>query len=53
MLSNTHNLTFMIAVLALAVVAIYVITGIRARQSNQLIFEEEDLPEIVSLKLNQ
>jgi hypothetical protein len=31
----------------------YIVTSLRARESDHLIFEEDLLPEIVSLKLNQ
>ena len=52
MLSNTHDFALMAAILAAAAFAMHLITSTRARQTEQLIFEEDALPDIVSLKLN-
>jgi hypothetical protein len=52
MLSNTRDFTFMAGILAAAAIAMHIVTSMRARQTKQLIFEEDVLPEIVSLKLN-
>ena len=52
MLHNAYNFVLMIATLAAAVAAMHLITSTRARQTEELIFEEDTLPEIVSLKLN-
>ncbi|WP_035347295.1 hypothetical protein [Edaphobacter aggregans] len=53
MLANPRSFALMVAVLAVAAILLHVVTSLRARQSTQLIFEEDLLPEIVSLKLNQ
>jgi hypothetical protein len=53
MLGNVHDFVCMTAVLATLAIAMHIVTSLRARQSEQLIFEEDLLPEIVSLKLNQ
>ena len=53
MLDNTHDLTVMVVILAALAILMHVVTSLRARQSSHLIFEEDLLPEIVSLKLNQ
>jgi putative flippase GtrA len=52
MLSNAHDFALMTATLAATAIAMHLITSTRARQTEQLIFEEDNLPEIVSLKLN-
>jgi hypothetical protein len=52
MLNSTQNLAFMVATLAAVAIALHLVTTTRARQTTQLIFEEDELPEIVSLKLN-
>jgi hypothetical protein len=53
MLSNASDLVSMVAVLSAAAIAMHVVSRMRARQSHDLIFEEDVMPEIVSLKLNQ
>lgn len=53
MLGNGYGFACMIAVLATAAIAMHIVTSLRARQFTDLIFEEDPLPEIVSLKLNQ
>ena len=53
MLGNVYDFVIMTAVLATVAVAMHIVTSLRAHQSDQLIFEEDLLPEIVSLKLNQ
>jgi hypothetical protein len=51
-LGDTRDFIAMTLGLASAVIALHLITSMRARQTQDLIFEEDTLPEIVSLKLN-
>jgi hypothetical protein len=53
MLADPHRLALMVGILAVVATVLHVITSLRARRSTQLIFEEDLVPEIVSLKLNQ
>lgn len=52
MLNNRNDFLCMIAVLAAAALGLHLATSLHARNTEQLIFEEDALPEIVSLKLN-
>jgi hypothetical protein len=53
MLANPYSYALMVGVLAAAAIVLHVITSLRARRFAELIFEEDLVPEIVSLKLNQ
>ena len=53
MLGNVHDFVLMTAVLATTAIIMHLVTSLRARESDHLVFEEDLLPEIVSLKLNQ
>ncbi|MBS1820843.1 MAG: hypothetical protein JST61_02515 [Acidobacteria bacterium] len=52
LLTSAGGLLLMLLVLAAAATAMHLITRARAQQTEELIFEEDPLPEIVSLKLN-
>lgn len=51
-LNNAQAFVLMVVTLALVAAALHLIASMRARQIRQLVFEEDELPEIVSLKLN-
>ncbi|MBS1799710.1 MAG: hypothetical protein JSS95_07790 [Acidobacteria bacterium] len=52
MLDSASGFLLMVFVLAVAAAAMHLVTSARARQTEELVFEEDPLPEIVSLKLN-
>jgi hypothetical protein len=52
LLDSTGGFILMILVLAATAIAMHLITSMRAQKAEELIFEEDALPEIVSLKLN-
>ncbi|QNI37018.1 hypothetical protein [Edaphobacter albus] len=52
MLNSTSGFLLMILSLAIATIVLHLVTSTRAQQTEELIFEEDPLPEIVSLKLN-
>ena len=52
LLDSASGFLLMILALAVAAVAMHWVTSMRAQQIEELIFEEDPLPEIVSLKLN-
>lgn len=52
MLDSMSGFLLMILALAIATITMHWVTSMRAQQTEELIFEEDPLPEIVSLKLN-
>jgi hypothetical protein len=52
MLGSVRGLAQMTIAFAAAALAMHWLADVRARRSEELIFEEDELPEIVSLKLN-